>query len=347
MGLLWNYQRLTEDEIDGIQEADNPSASNPFLTEDSNTSLRFKGDWDASTNTPTLLNTDTSVEGFVYKCSVAGTVDFGAGNVTFSVGDIVFNNGNVWDHFDSGAGLGQTLQSITDNGNSTTNDIIQVGGKIVSPEFETSGASLQLSQRVRLIAFGNSPSFLDIAMETKNLPINIPYTTAGTSTPLKQVLGARFNVVSQPIDTDLFTGNSFTSPLFTGTGNFVTEILTYKFQDAGKPVRVRTIADNGADTFDLFGTSEDPYLYFTSLVGLTALTLPSPISSNTGVEYTTTISTVDSSDLNILGDNSGASFNHYLEVDTYNYSENQIEISDIENLTNELEDLKRYTLLLT
>lgn len=59
--------------------------------------MEYQGDWNASTNTPTLANTDTGVQGNVYRVTTAGTVDFGAGNITFAVGDWVYNNGTTWE----------------------------------------------------------------------------------------------------------------------------------------------------------------------------------------------------------------------------------------------------------
>lgn len=53
-------------------------------------------DWNASTNTPALANTDTDKENVDYVVSVAGSVDFGAGSISFGVGDIVSNNGTNW-----------------------------------------------------------------------------------------------------------------------------------------------------------------------------------------------------------------------------------------------------------
>lgn len=58
--------------------------------------LEFQGNWDASTNTPTLANTDVGAKGNVYNVSVAGTVDFGAGPISFKVSDWAFNNGTIW-----------------------------------------------------------------------------------------------------------------------------------------------------------------------------------------------------------------------------------------------------------
>lgn len=72
--------------------------------------LIYQGTWDASTNTPTLSNTDTGVENFWYRANVAGTVDFGAGPITFAIGDKVVNNGTIWEKWD------------------TTDDVISVNG---------------------------------------------------------------------------------------------------------------------------------------------------------------------------------------------------------------------------
>jgi len=62
-----------------------------------NSVMEFKGAWDASTNTPTLAN-GTGNAGDVYRCSVAGSVDFGAGAISFGVGDWVMYNGSIWQH---------------------------------------------------------------------------------------------------------------------------------------------------------------------------------------------------------------------------------------------------------
>lgn len=63
--------------------------------------LTYEGVWDASTNTPTLADTDTGVENHWYRCNVAGSVDFGAGSISFNVGDKVVNNGTVWEKWDT------------------------------------------------------------------------------------------------------------------------------------------------------------------------------------------------------------------------------------------------------
>lgn len=62
--------------------------------------LTYQGTWDASTNTPTLANTDTGVAGYIYQVNGAGSVNFGAGSISFEVGDKVVNNGTVWEKWD-------------------------------------------------------------------------------------------------------------------------------------------------------------------------------------------------------------------------------------------------------
>lgn len=59
----------------------------------------FKGNWDASTNTPSLADGVGTV-GWLYRASVAGTVDFGSGNITFAIGDKVAYDGAIWEKWD-------------------------------------------------------------------------------------------------------------------------------------------------------------------------------------------------------------------------------------------------------
>lgn len=57
--------------------------------------LSMKGAWNASTNTPSLLDGVGTVGDF-YKTSVAGTFNFGNGDYTFVVGDWVIYAGGTW-----------------------------------------------------------------------------------------------------------------------------------------------------------------------------------------------------------------------------------------------------------
>lgn len=58
--------------------------------------MTFDGNYNATTNTPTLANTDTGKTGTTYRVNVAGSQDFGAGSLTFEIGDWVYNDGSTW-----------------------------------------------------------------------------------------------------------------------------------------------------------------------------------------------------------------------------------------------------------
>ena len=63
------------------------------------------GQWNASTNTPTLVNGVGDV-GDIYKCNYAGTANFGGNDILFNAGDLVMYDGAVWDKVSSGIGTG-------------------------------------------------------------------------------------------------------------------------------------------------------------------------------------------------------------------------------------------------
>ena len=60
----------------------------------------YKGTWDASTNSPTLID-GTGDTGDVYRVSVAGIQDLGSGSISFDVGDYVIYNGTIWEKSDT------------------------------------------------------------------------------------------------------------------------------------------------------------------------------------------------------------------------------------------------------
>jgi hypothetical protein len=65
-----------------------------------NSIMEYQGNWDASTNTPTLAD-GTGNAGDVYKASVAGTQNLGSGSLVFSVGDFAIYNGTIWEVSDN------------------------------------------------------------------------------------------------------------------------------------------------------------------------------------------------------------------------------------------------------
>lgn len=58
-----------------------------------NSVMTLEGNWDASTNTPTLAD-GTGNPGDVYECTVQGSVNFGSGSISFAVGDFVVYGAN-------------------------------------------------------------------------------------------------------------------------------------------------------------------------------------------------------------------------------------------------------------
>ena len=60
--------------------------------------LHYKGSWDASTNTPTLSDATGTANDY-YIVSVGGTQDLGSGPITFNEGDDVIHNGTKWEAF--------------------------------------------------------------------------------------------------------------------------------------------------------------------------------------------------------------------------------------------------------
>lgn len=65
----------------------------------------YAGNWDASSNTPTLADGDGGATygiGATFRVSVAGSQDLGSGSITFAVGDkVVYNVSAVWEKWDA------------------------------------------------------------------------------------------------------------------------------------------------------------------------------------------------------------------------------------------------------
>jgi hypothetical protein len=55
----------------------------------------YSGDWNASTNTPTLVN-GSGVSATVYRVAVAGDRDLGSGLITYGLDEIIYYNGVKW-----------------------------------------------------------------------------------------------------------------------------------------------------------------------------------------------------------------------------------------------------------
>jgi hypothetical protein len=66
-----------------------------------NSIMEYQGTWNASTNTPTLVDGSGNT-GDVYRVTVAATRNLGSGSITFDVGDYaVYNSSGVWEKSDT------------------------------------------------------------------------------------------------------------------------------------------------------------------------------------------------------------------------------------------------------
>lgn len=70
-----------------------------------------KGEWNASTNSPTLAD-GTGTAGDYYDVTTAGTANLGSGAITYTVGDVVKYNGTTWFKIDSVANILDGISTV-------------------------------------------------------------------------------------------------------------------------------------------------------------------------------------------------------------------------------------------
>ncbi|WAX21769.1 hypothetical protein [Stenotrophomonas phage RAS14] len=86
--------------------------------------LTYKGAWDASTNTPTVID-GTGAVGDFYKVSVGGTQNFGNGSFTFVVGDLVMFAAGIWQRI----GVHESVSAVNGKIGNVTLTAEDVGAK--------------------------------------------------------------------------------------------------------------------------------------------------------------------------------------------------------------------------
>lgn len=139
--------------------------------------FELKGNWNANTNTPTLANTDTSVDNFLYYVNVSGSTDFGAGSKSFDIGDWVYNVNGAWEKADNNDDVlsvnGQKGTVVLD-----TDDIAEGANKYVSAAQKLLiDSALQPSDNISELT--NDSAFVDAAGARTAAVIN---STAGSET---------------------------------------------------------------------------------------------------------------------------------------------------------------------
>jgi hypothetical protein len=97
--------------ITGAQQASQKGQANGYASLDSggkvpiaqlpSSLFEYKGVYNASTNTPTLVD-GTGDAGDVYRVTVAGSQNLGSGSIAFAVGDYaIYNTAGVWEKSDT------------------------------------------------------------------------------------------------------------------------------------------------------------------------------------------------------------------------------------------------------
>jgi hypothetical protein len=90
--------------------------------------VEYKGTWNASTNTPTLVS-GTGTFGDEYIVSTPGTQNIGEGSIAYAVGDRVIYNGFIWQRIPSSSVRTVNTKTPDANGNVTVN-----ANDIVTPD---------------------------------------------------------------------------------------------------------------------------------------------------------------------------------------------------------------------
>ena len=175
--------------------------------------VTLKGYWNASTNTPTLVD-GTGTNGDEYIVDVAGSQDLGSGSQYFKVGDRVVYSSSIWRNIDSGSvksvcnvtpdqagnvslakgdvGLG----NVANTGDSAT----PVSGG--TTKFTTGGAYTELAKKVDKTTTVNGHALSSNVTVTKgDVGLGNVANTGDSATPVsggttKFTTGGAYNIVS-------------------------------------------------------------------------------------------------------------------------------------------------------
>lgn len=111
-------------------------------------SLQYMGNWDASTNTPTLAD-GTGTAGQFYIVSVAGTQDLGHGNITFDINDrVIYGTDGKWGLLSSGYIKSVNNVLPVDMNVTLTGNEINVSSAVGAPTVKTAVEALEAKSLV-------------------------------------------------------------------------------------------------------------------------------------------------------------------------------------------------------
>lgn len=186
-----------------------------------NSVMEFKGAYNATTNSPSLVD-GTGNAGDFYRVTVAGSQDFGSGSITFVVGDYVMYSGTVWQKGHSGGDAVDSVNGAT--GVVTVNAINQLTGDVT-----TSAASGSQSLAATIAAGAVTASKLGTVTDG----ITLDQSGAGSTLEIKtggianaQISGSaaiaysKLNLSGSIVNADVATGAAIArSKVASGTAN--------------------------------------------------------------------------------------------------------------------------------
>jgi hypothetical protein len=134
-----NFTNLNADKIESSEKgAANGVAPLDALSKISasylpTTAMEYKGNWNALTNSPSLIDGIGSA-GDVYRVNVAGTQNLGSGAIEFAIGDLIIYSGIIWEKADNTEDPATTknnvAQQFTKQHNPLGVELTVVDGKI-------------------------------------------------------------------------------------------------------------------------------------------------------------------------------------------------------------------------
>ena len=176
--------------------------------------LNYKGTWNASTNTPTLVSS-VGTKGDYYVVSVAGSTNLD-GTTLWGVGDWVVFNGSIWQKVDGGDTSTVTSLTVTTlTGYMYANNSSPVTASTSIPVANVTGA------------VPNTVNVLSSGLLTGGGPLTGNVTLSLTSVPVDNVPGAVPNTVNVLAGTGMSGGGALTGNVTLNLANTAVVAGTY------------------------------------------------------------------------------------------------------------------------
>ncbi len=145
------------------------------------TGSEYKGIYNATTNTPTLID-GTGTNGDFHRVSVAGTQDFGAGNITFDIGDLVLYDGTLtlWQKVDGSPDLVQSVNGFQGVVVLTSTNIAE-GTNLYYTEPRVTANTNVAANTTHRTSDGSDHTFLNQSVTTTSSPSFVKVTAVTTA----------------------------------------------------------------------------------------------------------------------------------------------------------------------